>query len=161
MIFQRLARTDPERVFVVVRNNEGTTLAKDTTCGWEPASASVDGVRVRQPDTANEYLFVGIVDAAIANDDFGLVQIWGYRSTSTIFQTGTSIDTGAALVPVAGQAYLQSVASSTTSTANVTLQPVYAALLESIASSAASATISKKIFIRAMLALLTIQALMN
>ena len=150
MIFQRLSRTDPERLFVVVRNNEGAAFNANQTVQWEPASASVDGVRTRDMDTANEYLFVGVADAAIADGDYGLIQVWGYRSTSILFQTNTSIDTGAALVPVAAQDYLQSVASTTTSTANVTLQPVYAALLESIASSSASATISKKIFIRAM-----------
>lgn len=150
MIFQRANRTDPERLFVVVRNNEGATINANQTVQWEPASASVDGVRVRDMDTDNVYLFVGIADAAISDGDYGLVQVWGYRSTSILFQTDTSINTGVALIPVAAQDYLQSTASSTTSSANVVHQPVYAALLESIASSSASATISKKIFIRAM-----------
>jgi hypothetical protein len=150
MIFQRTNRTDPERVFVVVRNNEGAALNKDQTVQWEPASASVDGVRVRDMDTGNEFLFVGIVDAAIADGDYGLVQVYGYRSTSIVFQTGTSQDTGVPLVPAAGQDYLQSVASTTASNAAVTLQPVFAALLESIASSAASATVSRKVFVRAL-----------
>jgi hypothetical protein len=150
MLFQRLSRSDPERVFVVLQNNEGSTIAKDDACQFELASASIDGVKVRQPDTSNEFAFAGLADAAIAAGDFGLVQVYGYRSSSKIFQTNTSIDTGAALIPTAGQAYLQSVASSTTSTSNVTLQPIYAVLGESIVNSAASATVSRKVFIRAM-----------
>lgn len=150
MIFQRLSRTDPERVFVVVENNEGATIVADQTVQWELASASIDGVKVRDMDTGNLHAVVGIADAAIAAGAFGLVQVYGYRSTSKVFQTGTSIDTGVILVPTAGQEYLQSVASSTTSAANVTLQPVIAVLGESIVDSTASGTVSRKIFIRAL-----------
>jgi len=143
MIFQRLARTDPERVFMVVRNNEGAAIIKDQTVQWEGASASVDGVRVRDMDTANETLYVGVADAQIADGDYGLVQIYGYRSSSIVFQTNTSMDTGIALTPVAAQDYMSSVAST------VALG-MHNALLESVASSSASATVSRKIFIRAM-----------
>jgi hypothetical protein len=150
MLFQRLSRSDPERVFVVLQNNEGATIAKDDACQLELNSASIDGVKIRQPDTGNLFAFVGIADAAMASGDFGLVQVYGYRSSSKVFQTDTSIDTGQALVPVAGAAHLATVASSTTSSANVTLQPVFAVLGESVATSTASATISKKVFIRGM-----------
>ena len=150
MLFQRLSRTDPERVFVIMQNNEGATVAKDDACQLELASASIDGVKMRQPDTGNLFAFVGIADAAMPAGDYGLVQVYGYRSTSKVFQTNTSINTGQALVPVAGAAYLQSVASSTTSSADTTLQPVYAVIGESVASSTASATISVKLFIRAL-----------
>ncbi len=150
MIFQRVIRTDPERVFIVFRNNEGATIAKDDACQLELASASIDGVRIRQPDTGNLYAFVGVADAAISDGSYGLIQVYGYRSTSKVFQTNTSQDTGVALAPTAAAAYVQSVATSTTSSANVTQQPIFAVLGESIASSSASATISAKVFIRAL-----------
>lgn len=150
MIFQRLSRTDPERVFVVVQNNSGSTMAKDTTAQLDLASASIDGVKVRVPAAGNEYAFVGIADAAIAANDYGLCQVYGYRSTSSVFQTNTSQDTGVPLVPVAGQAYLSSVLSTTASNVNVTQQPIFAVLGESIVNSAGSATVSRKIFIRAL-----------
>ena len=150
MIFKRLNRTEPEQVFIVVLGNEGAALNANQTVQLEPASASVDGVRVRDMDTGNLFLFVGVVDAAIGDGAYGLVQIYGYRSTSIVFQTNTSQDTGLPLIPVAGQDYFQSVASSTASSANVTLQPVFAALLESITDATASGTVSRKIFIRAM-----------
>lgn len=150
MIFQRVNRTDPERVFMAMRNNEGATLNKDDACQLELASASIDGVRVRQPDTGNLYAFIGIVDANITDGAYGLIQIYGYRSTSRVFQTNTSQDTGVALAPTAAAAYLQSVATSTTSSSDVTQRPIFACLGESIASSSASATISTKIFVRAL-----------
>ena len=93
MMFQRVNRTDPEKIFVVVQNNEGASLAANSTCALETASASIDGLKVRQPDTGLTFSFIGIVDAAIADQAYGLVQIYGYRSTVTVFQTGTSIAT--------------------------------------------------------------------
>ena len=150
MLFQRLNRTDPERVFVVFRNNEGATAAKDDTAQLELASASIDGVRVRQPDTGLLFAFVGITDASTTDGSYGLVQVYGYRSTSKVFQTNTSQDTGVALVPTAAAAYMRSIATTVDSNTTVTLQPIFAVLGESIASSSASATISAKLFLRAL-----------
>lgn len=146
-MFQRVNRSDPERAFIAVLSNE--TLAADEPCIWETASASIDGVKVRLPDTGLLHGFVGIADAAITSGQYGLVQIYGYRSTIKVFQTNTSQDTGLALVPTAGAAYMASVATTTASNATVTHQPVFAMLAETIASSSASAVASVKGFIRA------------
>ena len=148
MVIKRLNRTDPERIFVAVLCNEANSA--DDAVALETASASIDGIKVRQPDTGLLYTFVGLSDASLASGSYGLVQIYGYRSTSRCFQTNTSQDTGVVLVPTAAAAYLQSTASSTTSSANVTQQPIYAALLETIASTVSSVTISAKVFLRAM-----------
>lgn len=147
-MFQRVNRSDPERAFIAVLSNE--TCAADDACIWETASASIDGVKVRQPDTGLLHAFVGIADAAITSGTYGLVQVYGYRSTSRVFQTNTSQDTGVALVPTAGAAHMASVATTTASNAAVTQQPIFAVLAETIASSSASATISAKLFLRAM-----------
>lgn len=139
MIFQRLNRTDPERLFMVMQANE--TCAADDALILETNSDSVDGVKVRLPDTALVHAFVGIADAAITSGNYGLVQVYGYRSTSRVFQTNTSQTTGVVLTPTAAQVYMQSFASS-----NVP----YGVLLESIVSSSVSNTVSAKIFLRAM-----------
>lgn len=148
MLFQRVNRSDPERVFIAVLSNE--TCAADDAVQWELASASIDGVKVRLPDTGNLHARVGVADAAITSGTYGLVQVWGYRSTSRVFQTNTSQDTGAILVPTAGAVYMATAASSTTSSADVILRPLMAVLAETIASSSVSATISAKCFIRAL-----------
>ena len=153
MIFKRVNRTDPEQVFIVARNSEGATLNKDATCAWETASASIDGTRVRQPDTAHLGSIVGVVDADIADTAYGLIQTFGYRSTSRVFQTDTSQDTGVFLEASLGAQHLSSYASSQTQASNTTVSishrpgPFFV-LGESIASSAASATISAKVFVR-------------
>lgn len=150
MMFKRVNRTDPEQVFVVVFNNEGASLSANATCQLEMASASVDGIKVRQPDTANLFAFVGIVDAAIADQAYGIVQIYGYRSTVTVFQTGTSAATGAILVPVAGAGYMATSAQTYASNTTITFLPIFAVLAESVTDSSASATVNAKAFIRAM-----------
>ena len=125
-------------------------MVANQTAQLELASASIDGVRVRDMDTGNLHSFVGICDAALADGAYGLFQVYGYRSTSILFQSGTSIATGALLIPVAGQDYMDTVASTFASNTTVTIQPVFAILGESITDSSASATISKKIFLRAL-----------
>ena len=129
-------------------NNEGASLSANSTCQWEIASASVDGVRVRALDTANAYAFVGVVDAAIADQAYGLVQIYGYRSTSAVLTTDTSITTGVPLQAPVAQTYFQSENSVYTSNADFTRRPIYAVLLESITTS--TGNVSRKIFLRAM-----------
>lgn len=124
MLFKRVSRTDPEQIFVVVFNNNLASLSANATCQWEFASASVDGVKVKSVVAGNEYGFVGIVDAALADQTYGLVQIYGYRSTSAVLTTNTSITTGVPLVAVAAQTYLQSENSVYTSNANFTRTPI-------------------------------------
>lgn len=153
MLFQRVNRSDPERVFISLRNTEGSSLTADSVCQWATASASVDGVAIRAPDTSHAGSIVGVVDAAISDGDYGLVQVWGYRSSSRVFQTNTSQDTGAFMEASLGAVHLSSYASSQTmasaTTASITHRPgPYFVLAETIASSAASATISAKMFIR-------------
>ena len=148
MLFKRVTRTDPEQVFIVVLNNEGATLSANATCQWEIASASVDGVKVRGIDTANAYAFAGLVDASLADQTYGLIQIYGYRSTSAVLTTDTSITTGVPLVAPVAQTYLQSENSVYTSNANFTRAPIWGVLLESITTS--TGTVSRKIFLRSM-----------
>lgn len=150
MMFKRVNRDSPEQVFIVVRNSEGATINADQTVQWEVASASVDGVRVRDMDTGNLWAFAGVADASIANGEYGPIQIYGYRSTALVHQSGTSIDTGVPLVPVAGSDCFSTFVSTTASNAAVTLQPTFAVLLESITDATASSNRQSKVFLRAM-----------
>lgn len=144
MIFRRINRDSPEQIFIVVRANEAG-VAADDVLQLELTAASVDGVYVVQPNTGELNATIGIADAAIANAAYGLAQIYGYRSTARVLQTGATLTLGVALGPTAGSDMLQTVAS---------IAPAYMpafVLLETAASAAgADSTISKKIFIRAM-----------
>ena len=144
MLFKRLNRTDAERIFAVMQAN-AAGIAADDVVTLDLTAASVDGVKVIQPVTANFKAVVGVADAAIANGAYGLVQIFGYRSTSRIGRTDTTYASGEALTPVTAQDWLSSISSVT----NAAYQPSFV-LLESVATSISSDTISKKIFIRCM-----------
>ena len=147
MLFKRLNRDQPEQVFVVVENNEGSPIVANQTVQIDHTT-DVDGVKSRDMDTGALFAFQGVADADIADNAFGLVQVYGYRSSSQLLLTDTTQAAGLPLVPVAAQEYFASVVSSTASNAAVTLQPVFAVLLES--HTTGTGTVSKKIFIRGM-----------
>jgi len=142
MQFKRVNRDAPERVFIVMRANE-TGIAADDVVQLELTAASVDGILVVQPNTGELPAVIGVADAAIANGSYGLVQVYGYRSTSRIGSTATSQAIGVALLPVAGQDYFSSVAS----TAGILPMAV---LLETITTSVSSDTFSRKIWLHMM-----------
>jgi hypothetical protein len=145
LIFKRVNRTDAESVFIVMQANEAGVAADDVV-QLELTAASVNGVLVVQPNSAELNATVGIADAAIGNGAFGLVQIYGYRSTSRILQTGTTHALGVALSPVAGSDML----ATTVSVGLGAYLPTFV-LLETAATGAGTdSTISKKIFIRCM-----------
>lgn len=139
----------------MVQNNigSGTAMAKDGVAQLD-ITTNVDGIKAVVPTTAGLFCFLGIIDAAIADQDYGLVQVYGYRSSSQVFQTDTSQAAGLPAVPTNAANYLQTLATMYTfasnTTVSVSMRPYVAMLAESIASSSASATISAKIFIRAL-----------
>jgi hypothetical protein len=112
----------------------------------ELTAASLDGVNIVQPVAAALSSVVGIADAAIANGAYGLVQIYGYRSTSRVLLTGTSLTAGLTqLAPVAANDYLSSGA-----TVPAGYLPAFVLLNSQSSAPGANSTVSAKIFIRCM-----------
>jgi hypothetical protein len=145
MLFKRLNRTDAERVFAVFQANEAN-IAADDVVALELTAASLDGVKIAQPVAASLTAVVGICDAAISNGAYGLVQIYGYRSTSRVLQTGTSLTAGlTVLTPVASQDYLSSGA-----TVPAGYLPAFVLLNSQSSAPGANSTTSAKVFIRCM-----------
>jgi hypothetical protein len=143
MIFKRLNRTSPEQVFAVFQAAEAGISADDPV---QIDTSSQDGVAVEQPATSAAEatnLTIGVADAAIANGAYGLVQIYGYRSTGRVLALLTSIAAGVALRPVSDVDYFE------TAAAHVAIAPNFA-LVASVAQSASTGTVSTKIFIRCM-----------
>ena len=79
MLFQRINRTDPEKIYMIVKADGGGLMVGRPVCfhftGTDDgllgslADAPTDGTSV-----------VGIANAAIAAGDYGLVQCYGYRT---------------------------------------------------------------------------------
>lgn len=80
MLFQRINRTDPEKVFVIAKNSYTSALSAGQWVSWDVVTDE-DGVSVDKPSTAQGGIAVaGVADGAIAADDYGLIQVWGYRA---------------------------------------------------------------------------------
>jgi hypothetical protein len=91
MLFKRISRSSAETVFIVVKNVSGGTLTAGYSCVFD-TGASVDGVRVTQATTAALQAYAGVADNDIANNDYGLIQVYGYRSSIRIYSsTGSSV----------------------------------------------------------------------
>ena len=80
MEFQRVNRTDPERIFVVVRNSWSTAaLTNGQWCSWDIITDK-DGVGVTKPIGINRATVAGCAVETINSGDYGLIQVWGYKS---------------------------------------------------------------------------------
>lgn len=85
MLLQRVNRTDPEKVFIVVKNSYSTaSLSNGQAVIWD-YTTDCDGVGVTKPTAVStthngHAVFAGIVAETIAHGDYGLLQTYGYHS---------------------------------------------------------------------------------
>ena len=82
MLFSRINKTDPEKAFVVVKAGEALCAGKPVTYHF---SGTDDGKLAYLANAATDHsLIVGLADAAIASDAYGLVQCYGFRSDAYV-----------------------------------------------------------------------------
>jgi hypothetical protein len=121
MIYQRVNRTDPEKVFLVVKNSYSTgALANGYAVIWDFYTDG-DGVGVTKPTaraTNAGFAFAGIAAETIAAGSYGLIQIYGYHSaalTNTMTGSTVKVAKGAplALNAAGGEWSLESYATGT------------------------------------------------
>lgn len=83
MLFQRINRTDPEKIFLVVYNSYSTaSLSNGQAVIWDFAT-DADGVGVTMPSaraTNAGVAAAGIASETIASGAYGLIQAYGYHS---------------------------------------------------------------------------------
>lgn len=99
MLFQRINRTDPEKVFVVAKNSWSTaSLTNGQAVMWDYVT-DVDGVGVTKPAAiavSGGFALAGIAAETIAHNSYGLIQVYGYHSATrvrTISTTGNTVRT--------------------------------------------------------------------
>lgn len=84
MLFQRVNRTNPEKIFIVAKNSYSTaSLTNGQAVIWD-WTTDVDGVGVTLA-TATENVsagqdVAGVAAETIASGDYGLLQVYGYHS---------------------------------------------------------------------------------
>lgn len=98
-------------MFIVVQNVSGSTITAGYSCVFD-VGASVDGVRVSQADTADLQAFAGVADSDIVDSAYGLVQVYGYRSSIYIYSSTGSSAAGDELTVTNGEWGLTPQASS-------------------------------------------------
>lgn len=83
MLFQRINRTDPEKLFLVVYNSYSTaSLTNGQAVIWDFAT-DADGVGVTMPSARATNAGVagaGVAAETIASGAYGLMQTYGYHS---------------------------------------------------------------------------------
>ena len=82
MLFQRIKRADPEKVFMVVRNSYTVALTNGQAVRWD-FTTDIDGVGVERPAAITTCFGIsaaGIVAETIGIDEYGLIQVYGYHS---------------------------------------------------------------------------------
>lgn len=96
MLIQRISRSDPERVFIVVRADEAG-CDKGWTLSWK-ADGTRNGIDVLQCDAvADIALMCGMAHTDIANTDYGLAQCYGYDDDVIVLQSNATFPRGAPL----------------------------------------------------------------
>jgi hypothetical protein len=83
MLFQRISRTTPEKIFIVVKNSYSTAaLSNGQAVVWD-FNTDADGVGVTMATaraTNAGVAIAGVAAEAIAAGDYGLLQVYGYHS---------------------------------------------------------------------------------
>ena len=102
MLFKRTSRSQPEVVYIVVQNVSGSTITAGYSAAFD-TGASADGVRVSRVGTTRLQSFAGVADSDIANNAYGLVQVYGYRSSAFIHSSAGTDATGSGLTTSASQ----------------------------------------------------------
>lgn len=151
MIIQRINRTNPEKAFIITRNDSSASIG----AGY-PAVFKFDGTRdgldvedAKTGAAAKNHLIAGIIDAALAAGSYGLVQCYGVRTDAVILKCGTATDANAAIGDVLA---LHTAASLLSGVAAGAVSAYFAGMVmgETMASSAATVTTTATIFLRLM-----------
>ena len=122
MLFARINRANPEKIFVVCLNSSTTSaLSNGQAVSWDYVTDG-NGYSVAAPTaraTSAGTAVAGVVSEAIAVGVYGLVQAWGYHSAARVrakTSAGPEMLAGGALViNVAGAVYcLESMSTAST-----------------------------------------------
>jgi len=151
MLFQRINRTDPEKVFIIVKAQEALSVGRPVCLHFTGTDDGLLGALCNA--AADCTAVIGIANTNIAADEYGLVQVYGFRSDGKVScgTTAAAGGNGAILSPntgsTAGLLYMSASVGAATA-----VQPTF--LLAASASAATTASTdasgSVGIFIRAM-----------
>lgn len=82
MLFQRINRDDPEKVFMVVKAGENLLANRPVVLHFDGTDDGLDAFLCNA--TEDSSMVIGLADTAIASGEFGLVQVYGYRASAIV-----------------------------------------------------------------------------
>ena len=102
MLFQRIKRSDPEKIFVIAKNSYATaSLTNGQWVRWDH-DTDCDGVGVTIGSADAGLSVAGVAAETIASGEYGLIQVYGYHSAARVrTMTTTSHTYNEALLEVA------------------------------------------------------------
>lgn len=101
MLLQRVNKKDQEKIFISVKGVEGATITAGLPVAFAVATSN-DGINAVIANASGDMPgFIGIAVADIANNDYGLVQVFGFVNSVLLSNVGSSItiNAGDPLVP--------------------------------------------------------------
>jgi hypothetical protein len=84
MMWQRVNRDDPEKIFVVAKNSYGTDSLTNGQCVRWDHDTDCDGVGVTVGTEDCGLSAAGVVAESIAAGSYGLIQVYGYHSACRV-----------------------------------------------------------------------------
>lgn len=144
MILQQLNRSDAEKVFIIGKNTAAATISAGAPVYFETDSVT-DGnsVSAAKGLLAATALFAGINHASLTQSSYGLIQVYGFRTSAYVSAASAGCAIGIPLLPVVSQTYLTDTVSSNDFRMVNLMQTIGAA-------AGASAVLQYKVFIRAL-----------
>lgn len=111
LLFQRINRSSPEKIFCVIKNNYSTAAITVGQCVQWDFTGAADGVGVTRPTAratnAGMAVAGAVAEATIASAGYGLVQVYGYNNALRV----RNVTTGTPAM-VAGSPLVANVAGS-------------------------------------------------
>jgi hypothetical protein len=146
MIFPRLNRTEPEKVWVCVKAGEALLVGRPVCLHFNGTDDGKVGYTANA--AADGFLVIGLADKAIASGDYGLVQCYGFRSDAQfICASDAAVDALAAMAVASGSS--GHLAMSVSIGAGTMLQPNFVLAL-SASQTTTSGLVTGGVFIRCM-----------
>lgn len=104
MLFQRVLRTDAEKVYIVAKNGFATTLTTGYICAFDLKGDST-GTTVSQPQTGTNsawYAIAGVAAENIAAAGYGKIQVYGVTNAycSSTVAANDDIEVGQIVGPL-------------------------------------------------------------
>jgi len=114
MLMKRINRSDPEKLFIVVKSVYSTaSLTTGQAVNWDLTQA--DGVSVTKPAAGTGINFAGIVVQSIADEAYGMIQVYGYNSSVRVLPSVVAAAAGTPLdLPAANFALRTMITATTT-----------------------------------------------